>query len=341
VLRSGDALTALARAVGARFSGALAFEDQHGIRRVVMRDGDFVTAASGAETETLVAFLKERGSLTQDAVSRIGLRLPPFGRHAGAALIANGHLRQDELWLVLRAHSEWIIGHIVQLPSGGASIEREVPPRLAAEPAVFGGATGAEVLVEITRRVVSTAQALEQLGGAQARLADGPRAGLLSECALSEAEVALINRGKSMPVGDVASGSADAGFAAVLLALVRLGVLEVLSAARPNLTGTPIEPDPLDENAVRVRIIARRALVEEGDYFALLGLPRGATGYDVRRAYLELRRELEPARVLTSTTADLSDDLSLVLEVLDEAYEILRDNVRRERYRRALEATPR
>ncbi len=76
------------------------------------------------------------------------------------------------------------------------------------------------------------------------------------------------------------------------------------------------------------------------DYFALLGLSRGATGYDVRRAYLELRRELEPSRLLTAANADLKDDVDLIVDVSDEAYEILRDNARRERYRRALEATP-
>jgi hypothetical protein len=31
----------------------------------------------------------------------------------------------------------------------------------------------------------------------------------------------------------------------------------------------------------------------------------------------------------------------MILEVLDEAYEILEDDLRRERYRRALEAAPR
>jgi hypothetical protein len=37
---------------------------------------------------------------------------------------------------------------------------------------------------------------------------------------------------------------------------------------------------------------------------------------------------------------DLLDDVRLVIEVLDEAYEILREPHRRERYRRAIEAGP-
>ena len=339
VLRPGDALGALARAVQSRFSGALAFEDSLGIRRVVMRDGDLVTAASGADGESLVSFLLQRGVLSGEVAARVGHRLPPFGRHAGAALIANGHLRQDELWPVLRAHSEWIVGNIIAIQNGGASIEREVPPRLRAEPAVFGGATGAEVLVEITRRMVPPSEALARLGGRNARMTDGPSVELLSECALSDEEVTLVNRCRSLTVGEVIDG-APGSFAAVLLGLVSLGVLETLTAARPGREAPQVQPDALDEGAVRARIEARRALVDEGDYFAVLGLRRGATAYDVRRAYLDLRREFEPGRVLTASNADLADDVSLILEVLDEAYEILRDNVRRERYRRALDATP-
>jgi DnaJ-class molecular chaperone len=73
----------------------------------------------------------------------------------------------------------------------------------------------------------------------------------------------------------------------------------------------------------------------------LLGISRSATAYDIRRAYLELRREFEPSRILTGATTDLRDDAQLIVEVLDEAYEILREERRRERYRRALEAAPR
>jgi len=81
---------------------------------------------------------------------------------------------------------------------------------------------------------------------------------------------------------------------------------------------------------------ARRELVAEADYFTLLGLSRDATGYDVRRAYLELRRSFEPSHILTPELLDLDADVRTIVLVLDEAYEILRDAARRERYRRAL-----
>ncbi len=142
-LRAGEAIRCLALAVRSRYTGAIAFENGDGIRRVVFRDGDFVTAATSADDESLVACLTERGSLPADAAGKLGRKLPLFGRHAGAALIAHGYLQQDELWPVLRSHAEWLIGRIARLERAETGVESEVPARLATEPAVFGGATGA------------------------------------------------------------------------------------------------------------------------------------------------------------------------------------------------------
>ncbi len=126
----------------------------------------------------------------------------------------------------------------------------------------------------------------------------------------------------------------------MLYVLAALDVFEVVAPVGGAADNRGKGADPLDEEALRQRVRARVALVQEGDYFALLGVPRAATSYEIRRAYVELRRNFEPARLLTAATADLADDVRMVVEVLDEAFEILRDHARRERYRRAIEAGP-
>jgi hypothetical protein len=339
-----DATLIVARLIRARYSGSLALENDDGIRRLVFRDGDFVTAASSAEGESLVAFLISRGALARNLATALERKLPPFGRHAGAALVAHGHLRQDELWPVLRAHAEWIVGRALEMQQGVASLEQDVPARLSTEPAVFGGATGAEVFVEMVRRALDPSTAIEWLGGGDTRLIDGPATSLLSECALPEHEVALVNRAKSSTVAHVVESGHSSEIAAVLYAVTALAVLRrPLPSARPP-RGSPRSDPPvvadLDDAASRARIEARRALVAEGDYFAVLGLGHGATAYEVRRAYLDLRRQFDPSRILTAGTVDLREDVEEIIEVVEEAYEILRDQVRRDRYRRALEASP-
>ena len=345
-LRAGEAIRCLALAVRSRYTGAIAFEAPDGMRRVVFRDGDFVTASTSVDVESLVACLIERGSLPADVNAKLGRKLPLFGRHAGAALIAHGYLQQDDLWPVLRSHAEWLIGHIARLERGETGVELEVPPRLAAEPAVFGGATGAEVLVELVRRVSPPESSVARLGGAAVRLRQGPSHNLLGECALEPDEAELVRSLDGETVGGALERAKSQDFSSALLALVELGILETAGvsaqarrAAQPSASARR-EPDRLDHEALRSRIAARRALVEEGDYFALLGVSRSATNYDVRRAYSELREELDPARILTPATADLRDDVDAILFVIDEAFEILADDLRRERYRRALEAAP-
>jgi hypothetical protein len=345
-LRVGDAIRVLARAVRARYSGAIAFEDDAGIRRVVLRDGDFVMSASGIEGESLVAFLAQRGDLSSEVATRVGRKLPQFGRHAGAALIAQGHLRQEDLWPALRSHAEWIITRIATLGRGGASLEHTVPPRLSSEPSVFGGATGAEVLIEVVRRAVAPSDALAWLGGPRVQVASGEAETLLAECALSDFELSLVRGAPGTSLGDLCERAQVQvpELSNVLFTLVELGILTVraggASATGGRAPRRAAPPDAIDHEAVRARIRARRALVDEGDYFALLGVSRSATSYDIRRAYTNLRQEFDPSTILTVLTADLGEDVALVLEMLDEAYDILRDQVRRERYRRALEDSP-
>jgi hypothetical protein len=266
--------------------------------------------------------------------------LPPFGRHAGAALIANGHLRQDDLWNVLRAHAEWLLVRISQRDQAQGDWEESVPERLEAEPSVFGGATGAEVLVETFRRALRPDDALKRLGGAEARLHQGDNWGLLGECALSDQEAQLVKQISDHSAGGLLEEAPAPEFAAVLLALVELSILSRVKVPRRLTPKAQPVDDPLDDQALRERVTARRALVAEGDYFALLGVGRAATQYDIKKAYESLRREFDPSRVLTARNVDLSEDVDLVLEVLEEAYRVLYDTQRRQRYQRALEAVP-
>ncbi|HEY1958002.1 MAG TPA: DUF4388 domain-containing protein [Polyangiaceae bacterium] len=343
-LGPGDAPRVLAQAIAERQTGALTIETPaaragaNEVRRIVLREGDIVTAASGVETETLLAFLGARGDLPRERVEALAGRLPPYGRHAGAALVAQGVLGQEQLWPVLRAHAEFIMGQAMLAPAGTALLEAEPPGRLKTEPSVFGGAPGAEIFVEVMRRVISSDEAVRRVGGRASVVAEGGRAHLLRECGLGAAEVDAVRTARGQRVDAVMASMPETDVASVLYALWLLGVVDIVQSVlarseRPNLA-----PDAIDEAAVRERIRARIALVEEGDYFALLGVPHNATGYEVRRAYLDLRRVFEPTRVLTPALLDLAEDVRRIASVLEEAYEILGDNSRRERYRRAIEA---
>ncbi len=344
VFGPGDARKFFADAIVRRVTGALAFEHDGVTRRVLLKDGDLVTAASWSEQETLVHFLGARGDLPRDEVQNLAPKIFPYGRYAGAALIAHGWVGQDQLWSVLRAHAEWIASKVVAMPAGVGRVETELPERLRDEPNVFGASTGSAIYVDLVRRTVAPDDAIERLGGEGTRIVDGPRYALIVECNLSGHETDLLARTRGGSLADVLARAVDPEMASVVHALALLGIVEAvpsLDAARPSRRDVGgDDARALDEEAVRARVRARLELVEDGDYFAILGVARTSTSYEIRRAYVELRRAFEPSRILAPSLADLDVEVRKILAVLDEAYEILRDGPRRDRYRRAIEARP-
>jgi len=336
-----ESMRVVAKAISSRATGSLCLSFAETERRVVLREGDVVTCASTSADESLIAFLGVRGDLPRETVRRLGPRFPAYGRHAGAALVARGYLRQDQMWTTLRAHAEWVLGRMLQVTESRAAMEAEAPGRLANEPSVFGGASGAEVFVEVVRRIVAPGEAIERLGGVQSHLGQGEMAHLLGESALATAEMDLVRGAPGRTVQDMLEGAPDGDFASAIFALTELGVVEVLprvGAVGEDADSNAAEVAALDSKAIRENVRARLQLVEDGDYFAVLGVRRDATGYEVRRAFLELRRNFDVSRLLSPEVADLAHDVQTIATVLEEAYEILKDPARRERYRRAIEA---
>jgi hypothetical protein len=172
---------------------------------------------------------------------------------------------------------------------------------------------------------------------------DGANYALLAECSLSPSDLDAVQRARGATLADVLSRAPDLEIVAVVHALALLGIVAIApeSGRRDrDVVGASDELDDIDDEAIRARVAARLALVEEGDYFAVLGVTKDATGYEIRRAFIELRKGFEPSKILSSRLLGLTDDVHKIVLVLEEAYEILRDAARRERYRRAIDARP-
>jgi hypothetical protein len=354
--RSGDPIQLLAETIRMRVSGAVHLHGASGCSRtIVLRDGDVVSAASDAAEESLIDFLILRGEVTRELVAAIPIdKLPRVGRRAAAALIARGFLGPDDLWPALRAHAEWLISRALGDGPASCRLDPQLPTGLRDEPNVFGGSAGIEVFVEAVRRTLRPDEALRRLGPPNRMVRAGPFLAMLSEAALPSEELGVFRAAPGQSLGDWL-GSRSEERAAIAYAVSALCILQIdgqdlQAAADPE--PTPAAPPPegdhdvlgLDEhrqqaNLIRQRVKARRALVEEGDYFSVLGVSPDATGYEIRRAFVAARRFFEPHRLLTATTADLADDVDLIVELIEEAYDVLRDAATRERYRDATRAS--
>ncbi len=184
-MRAGSSPEAIAR----RATGALCFENEGVVRRVVIRDGDLVAAASGGEHESLVHFLAARGELSARRGTRGSPRRSrPTDAHAGAALVAHGWLRQDQLWVVLRAPCR--MDRLGDPPLAAGARRSSSPIRRA----VCGVSRACSARRPARRSSSSSSaarsprrDALERLGGEGTKIAEGPNHGLLAECNLPPA----------------------------------------------------------------------------------------------------------------------------------------------------------
>jgi hypothetical protein len=96
--------------------------------------------------------------------------------------------------------------------------------------------------------------------------------------------------------------------------------------------GMPTPAAAQEPEDPRARLLRRHAVVEQGDYFAVLGVARNASADDVRKAHAALVLETSAPAVDESLARELAGPIADIREVADEALRILTDERLRPRY---------
>jgi len=338
-LAPGVAPALVAALVRERASGVLTFADGTTSRAITLRDGDVNVVQSTHPEDNLVVLLERRGLLARDALG--ALNLSPIPRLACAALVARGFLAQDDLWPALRLHGEQVLSAMLGSVRGTVSF---VAGRVTEDgPSPFGALSGAAVFVRAFLLAHDVTTFASRAKRRTFKLVPGRFFGD-REDSLGGTEAAhdldpLLDRTIDARAVDALGPALPTLEALALLEIV--SAVDALPVESERAPQTPLAAafadSSLDADALRLRIAARRKLVDEGDYFALLGVSPRAGTFEIRQAYLELRRTFEPARLLQHPElVAFESDLRVILEVVEEAYVVLRDDARRDRYRRAI-----
>jgi hypothetical protein len=339
-------LRALGGAIAKRADAIFAVHSPEGDRQLKLDGGDISTVSSTCPEDALPLFLARQGRVRSDVAHRIAARPAKHPRHVAAALVAEGWLTQDELWTVLAAHASSILAAMLGLESGtmeGGPLH--VPGRPTGgtydakslaldDDSPFGGRPGATVFVDAARRSIDPTRAVFAAGGPDARIGAVLLPALLRECGLTERE----ERELLVPDRTLAQLSGPDERDALACVLAALGIFQFVVPLVPAQKVAPSSDEQLlaDGRALEERLALRLSMVEEGDYFSVLGVSRNANGYEVRGAYLRLKNEFSTQRLETLGLAARRKDVEKVLFVLEEAYEVLRDESKRDRYRRAI-----
>ncbi|HEX4450507.1 MAG TPA: DUF4388 domain-containing protein [Kofleriaceae bacterium] len=323
-----DAAMLLAKLFATTATGRIGFR-RDDVEKVVYFDaGRPVFASSNERGDRMGELLVREGKITAAQYERCQVHVEQSGRRMGEILVDFGYLKRRELLPAVRRHVEdiiyslfgWDHGHYHITPDQTASGERI---RLSRHPA--------SLILEGVRRKLDRST-LEKLVGAPSTVVevrDRERlGGVVSSGDLGQEErIALTGFDGQADLTAVAR-AAGADVADILplawgLCVLGLAALRRADAELEEATALVGETDLAID---RERVRARWQLVTEADYFALLGVRREATGFEIRRAYQAARRDFASDGFPPDLRRELARELDDIAVVLDEAFRVLRDD---------------
>ncbi len=325
---SSDVAVLIARMFVSEFTGQVVLRRPGAEKAIYFDGGRPVFASSDQAADRMGELLFREGKITNEQYKRCRELVRESGRRMGEILVDKGFLKRRELLPAVRRHVEdiiyslfaWDTGEYRIIPGDGAASERI---RLSRHPAAM--------VLEGVRRKLDLATLERLLGPASTvvEVGDRDKAGtVISVADLSTDErAALAGMDGSAELSQVAraTGAALVTVYQLAWAMTLLGVATVRRRGgdeddAPALVG---ETDLVID---RERVRARHRLVDEADYFALLGVRRDATGFEIRRAYEAARRDFDADAFPPELRAELTIELAEIGVVLEEAFRVLKDD---------------
>lgn len=337
-----DAAMLLAKMFAQASTGRITFRhdglavEKGGVEKIVFFDqGRPVFASSSEPRDRMGELLVREGKITASQYERCQAVVAESGRRMGEILVDFGYLKRRELLPAVRRHVEDIVYSLFQWDRGTYHIALDATPsseriRLSRHPAAL-------VLEGIRRKLDRTS--LERLIGSASTVIEVPDrerlGGIINLGDLAAEERSALAAFDGNADLSAVARTAGVDVADVLPLAWGLCVLGLATARRTD-TEVPDESSALvgetDLAIDRERVRARWSLVSEADYFALLGVRRDATAFEIRRAYQSARRDFATDSFPSDLRRELAQELDDIAHVLDEAFRVLRDDRLRQTY---------
>ena len=338
-----DVASLLGRLLQSRFTGRVQLRRAAADKTVHFEDGRPIFATSNLPHDRMGDLLYREGKITREQQQRARDLVVESGRRMGEILVEMGFLKPRELLPAVRHHIEDILYSLFAWDSGEFAMSPGDPPgeriRLTRHPAA--------IVLEGVRRKYGPELLESRLGSPAAVVAvrSSRQLGAIAAVAdLSPPERAVMQKLDGERTLELVAEAAQVDHLVALqlaFALVALGVAEVVDhgpAAADR--ATPVRSRALvgetDIAIDRQRVLAKYALVNEADYFTLLGVRRDATSFEIRRAYEAARRDYALVGFPLELQRELAGQLSEISQLIEEAYQVLRDERVRRSYQQNL-----
>lgn len=315
----------LALAERARLTGRLDFGGD-APRSLYFEDGKVVGATSAAPHERVEEVALRLGLVTREQHRQAAPALAGISsRRAALALLDRGFLKPAELTALVRRRTEEVL---YALFAEEKALFRYQPARVPPDERIALERGPLRLAMEGVRRKWLEPRLDAVLGGAATLLSPSTRSLPPGELGLSPAEQRLLELADGLrTLDEILDGSPLPPLETrqVLAGLLMVGALSL--RFHGSLEGRR-ESQTIDLARVREKLDQ----VRRADYFAILGLSRHATPYEVREAAERLEAEFDPGRYAAYREPGLREQLEEIRGVLGEAREVLCDDELRAEY---------
>ena len=306
----------LALAGRARLTGRLDFGGD-APRSLYFEDGKVVGASSGAPHERVEEVALRLGLVTRDQHRQASPALAGLStRRAALALLDRGFLKPAELTALVRRRTEEVL---YALFAEEKALFRYEPARVPPDERIALERGPLRLAMEGVRRKWLEPRLEAVLGGAATLLSPSARALPPGELGLGPAEQRVLDLADGLRTLDEILDSSPLPPLETRQVLAGLLMVGALSLRFHGGVDARRESQSIDLARVREKLDQ----VRRADYFAILGLSRHATAYEVREAAERLAAEFDPGRYAAYREPGLRDQLEEILGVLAEAREIL------------------
>lgn len=356
-----------------RASGRLDLTREAVAKRIWLRDGVPVLAESNLPSESLGIQLLDAGRITRDDYAKVVEAVRERRCKEGAALMSMGLIGPQELFAALKdqvrrrlldgmgwPRGEWSFD-ASDAPAADSTAFRCDPVALTHEgvaihwpPSRLRSAL-ADALPRYPERTprfaalagrlhqdAEVAQLLDALDGSGAladALAETPGPTALAAVWVLDALAAVVWRMEPVAAASADGAEVTAGGPEFEIVIGDAPAAEALRAPAAAPAAPPPEARPAspDAQALRREILALHASLAERDHYGLLGLERGATLADVKRAYFAAAKRFHPDTLGALDLGDVRAQAQEAFGRIVAAYETLSDPARRRDYDQGLD----
>ena len=313
------------------FSGRIDFSQGTTHKQVFFDKGELVGARSNSDEDRFESYLLRNGKITRARYQRLRLDNIGHPRLLAASLVEAGDLRSNESFPCVREHLVEVFCSLFEWEKGSYDIGRE---QLGEDEVIRLSSKAPALIAEAVRRKYDLARLTTILGP------PGTLLGPSDESQISVDSLELDSRERSvMRLFDSSRSIEDIIFSTGLgpNRVYQVAAILMLTGHIQTLMRDHRGFDLDIANGVDARRIEARLIdVRNQDYFAVLGLRSNATEYEVERAYRRALTEFSGDNFSPTLSQSYREALSEIRRVLDDAYEVLRDNRLRERYAKAV-----